>query len=184
MKSTPNNIRRFINLTKRNTTHRCYEEIHVETIVNIEVFDSLLAYVKKHPKTMLMLTGWNEPWIKARVQADFLTDKEYTDILTERYTKLGNATRNIGLHTHLFHPKTIKVPTFKQQFDKIISNLEFIKSLGFCINDFAPGWYGYNYDSVKACCLAGIKRFHCKVALPTKEVEFVKIFRSCDDFEL
>ena len=181
----PSNLIRFVNLVRRNVTHRHYDEVHVETAINDVAFERLCRYVRKSPKTMLMLTGWNEPWIKMRVQADFLTNKEYADILADRYTKLGHITRNVGLHTHLFHPKTMKVPTFKQQFDKIMQNLRFIKSLGFCISDFAPGWWSYNYDSVKACYLAGIKRFHCKTELlPIENMEYVKVFRNCDDFEL
>ena len=180
-------VKRLVNLFRRNVTHRHYQEIHVETVLNPEVFNTLLDYAKVHRETMLMLTGPYEPWIKARIQAENITDKNYIQALTEKYAILATATDNFGLHVHLFHPQSIQVPSFKWQFNKIVQALQFITDLGFKIRDFAPGWWGYNMDSVRACFYAGIKRFHydgLQNLDSYEDMEYVKVWRSCDDFQL
>ena len=91
-----NQFKRLINLFRRNFTHRHFQEVHVETVLNPWAFDILFRYAKIHPQTMLMLTGPYEPWIKARIQAENLTDTEYGEILAEKYAKLATVTDNFG----------------------------------------------------------------------------------------
>jgi len=184
-RTRPNHFLRLVDLVRRNTTSRAYEEIHVESIISNEVFVNLIDYVKLHPKTMLMLTAPNELWCRMRVQGESLSETEYANILAQRYTQLHRFTNNMGLHVHLFHPKTIRVSTAEEQLDKIRQSLCFLNGLGFEIKDFAAGWWGYNYSTVLACAKVGISRFHCNhILAPCKGIEYVKVFRSCDDFQL
>ena len=182
-----NNFSRCLHFVQRNITHRHYQEIHVETIIQDRVFKLLTSYAQKNPQTMFMLTGWNEPWIKGRIQAEFIGDKEYADRLATRYILLGKTTGNIGLHVHLFHPRTMKTPSYEWQHAKIKESKSWLESFGFILKDFAPGWWGYNLDTVRACHILGIKRFHHDIARkPPKfdNIEYVKVWRVCDDFQL
>jgi len=180
-------FKRLVNLFRRNFTHRHYQEIHVETVLNPQVFDVILRYAKAHPETMLMLTAPFEPWIKARIQAENLSDMEYGEILAEKYDILASVTNRFGLHVHLFHPQSVNIPKYEWQLNKIVDALGFIEGLGFEINDFAPGWWGYNMDTVRACWVAGIKRFHYDGLHELgfyKDMQLVKVWRTCDDFQL
>lgn len=182
-----NRIKRTINLLRRNFTHRHFQEIHVETVLNPKCFDVLLRYAEDHPETMLMLIGPYEPWIKARIQAQNLSDEEYGEVLADRYGELAEVTSNFGLHAHLFHPQSVNVPSYLWQLNKITDARIFVENLGFKIEDFAPGWWGYNMDTVKACWVAGIKRFHYDGFFkldPYRDMDYIEVWRTCDDFQL
>jgi len=107
-----------------------------------------------------MLTTPEEPWIKLRIQAEYLSRQEYGQILEDRYSRLFKVHSLLGLHVHLFHPKSVRIPDFRTQLEKIRTAKAWLEDLGLPSDHFASGWFGYNRDTIGACEQLGIKYFH------------------------
>ena len=150
-------------------------EVHVEKILDDQCYDRLVGFARRHPDCMLMLTvrrwrGRNEETIRKR----YLSLKE-----------LGNP---LGLHVHLAIKPEIDELTFREQKRMIRRGIDFLRALGIHTEDFAPGWWSYNEDTVRACRELGLKRFHVLAAEDHVDrklgVDVVVVKRYIHDWEI
>jgi hypothetical protein len=124
-------------------------EVHVEAILDDEIFEKLLSWAKSHPNAMLMLhviPNWGN----------------YTNLVKERHLQLKKLGNPIGLHVHLGFParRSIDKIPYEDQYRLIKSGVDFLSCLNIPVADFAPGNWTYNDDTVKGCLELGMKRFH------------------------
>ncbi|KXA90701.1 hypothetical protein AKJ57_03970 [candidate division MSBL1 archaeon SCGC-AAA259A05] len=163
------------------------EEIHVEDIFLDETYDKLLNYVKNH-ECICMLSTLNEfEYCKAN-HAIELNKNEFEKKLRERYSELKEHCR-IGLHTHLARGKSIERLDYGEQRKKIRNGIDFLESLGIETSHFAPGWWSWNQNTIKACKDLGIKHFHLVRGQrgnfdEGEGIELVTVNHYCHDFNL
>jgi len=161
------------------------EEIHVEAIANNHIFDKLLEYVQNH-RVMCLVIGADEPWCEKRINANWLDIEKYRDDLSRKYSVLSNYAK-IGLHVHLYHKYSLTKMSFKDQLEKIAETKRFVESACGRVVDFAPGWWNYDLDTLKACEVLGLTRFHCRTKLPvwwSPKIAYVHVHRWIHDFDL
>ena len=123
-------------------------EIHVEKVEVDAIFNRLKEYCLKNPEVMLMLMVKN--W-KPTTQS----------LIMERYKELAKLGNPIGLHVHLAIFSEIDTLSFKKQKLLLDKGKRFLETeLNIKINDFTPGWWSFNEDTLKATNEVGITNFH------------------------
>ncbi|KXA99220.1 hypothetical protein AKJ42_03530, partial [candidate division MSBL1 archaeon SCGC-AAA261C02] len=66
--------------------------------------------------------------------------------------------------------------------------LKFLRLIGLEVTDFAPGWWSWNQDTVRACKDLGIKYFHLLRGRErrgnVRGIKLVVVNNYCHDFNL
>lgn len=149
------------------------QEIHVETIGNDLVYARLIDYLTTHDNVTLML----------------LVKSNLSETVWLRYTMLKKLGYKIGLHVHIALLPEIDSVSYQQQYGLLVRMKYLLEwRLKITVKDFAPGWWSYNNDTLKAAYDAGLTVFHVygigsNKALPF-EGEVVIVKKYFHDFEL
>jgi len=130
------------------STIREYEEIHVESIEVNETYLKLLNYLHEHPKVRLMLLVKCWPNLTT------------TKLVGERYAQLRKLNCRFGLHVHIAVKSEINNVPYEDQLKVIRFGHDFLAGLNITTTHFAPGWWSYNRDTMKACQELGLTYFH------------------------
>jgi hypothetical protein len=120
-------------------------EVHVETLYNETCYVKLLAYCIKHPTVMLM--------IEISPSDDNLTKSRIIELRKE----VSNA---FGLHVHIAVDPEIADVSYNEQYRLIKHGVDFLQSINITVTDFAPGFWAFDDNTVKACANLGLTRFH------------------------
>lgn len=124
------------------------EEIHVESIEVDETYVKLLNYLNEHPKVRLMLLVKDWPNVTT------------TKLVRERYAQLRKLNYTFGLHVHIAVKSEINNVPYEDQLMAIRFGRDFLAGLNITTTHFAPGWFSYNRDTLKACHDLGLTYFH------------------------
>ncbi|NWG09189.1 MAG: hypothetical protein HXX80_02565 [Nitrososphaerales archaeon] len=162
-------------------------EIHIEAIFTDKVYEKLIDYVKTHNVACMVTTTSEYELLKAKYGFDYTMD-EFSRILHNRYKVLSEYAK-IGLHTHIAPNEVIDSFSYEDQHRKIVEGYNFLKSMNIIVEDFAPGWWGYNSITIDACKDIGIKNFHVNIhelkgCEKSDKLNFVHVRKFIHDYEL
>ena len=129
-------------------------EVHVERIDR--TYPRLLKWSREYPDGMLMLGVRNHG--RPFNRGDFYLSED--EAVKKYYRMLRDLPNRLGLHVHLASYPQINGLSYQQQYEAIKRGRDFLFRLGIETEDFAAGWWSYNYDTIKACVDLGLKRFH------------------------
>jgi len=160
-------------------------EIHVELIH--KHYSQLIEWCRRYPEGALMLyvpthylpKGYCKP---CHNNGD---SKSY-------FMRLRELPNPLGLHVHLARRGEINTIPYQMQYDAIKQGLNYLNELGIVACDFAPGWWSFNGDTLRACADLGLIRFHIHdwfmKDLPTEQVPdgmtIVQVHHNSHDFML
>lgn len=179
-----NNLNRIRNFIIRFLTEP--EEMHVEAIVVDKIYKELISFQKKKSIPCFLMTPINYKFLKSQYFLKINKEK-FSNLLEERYKELKKYTE-VGLHVHLANNFAIDRMDYGDQLDKISKGKKFLEEkLDVEINMFAPGWWSYNMNTVKACKKLGITEFHIikgQEKYNLEGVDFIEIYNNSHDFSL
>jgi len=160
------------------------QEVHVELIH--KSYERLLKWSSNYPNASLMLLAKND-----KLAPGLCVPCHNNGEAEPYYMKLKELPNPLGLHMHIAQGSQINSLPYEDQRDTIEKGIQYLERLGIHVKDFAPGWWNYNNDTVKACVDLGLPRFHSHTWFLVKNqvqlidgVTIVKVDHNTHDFML
>jgi hypothetical protein len=126
---------------------------HTEAIHNDRVWLEVKEFVKKHDAEWFVITPVNFEFAKA-MHGFNGTKRGYEKIILRRYKWLQDHGQKIQLHVHLGH--FIETISRKEQEEKIVKAINWLKKNGFNFNKIVFGWWSFNKTSEEIASKHGL----------------------------
>jgi hypothetical protein len=135
----------MINLERFYLYHFRQWGVHTEVVFYDPAWEKVKLICKKRKMVWFVITPANYDYAKAFFNCEMSKD-QFSKVLSKRYKEMEKMGQRIELHVHL----SIEDNMLPAKQKKMIGEaLAWVRSNGFDVKEFVPGWWSYNADMLK-----------------------------------
>jgi peptidoglycan/xylan/chitin deacetylase (PgdA/CDA1 family) len=129
--------------------------VHAEAVMVDEVWEEVKKKsLNNEILKWYIMTPVNYDYFKVHFNIK-QSKKEVSKILAKRYRWMLEHGQKLELHIHLSIIENMPLEEQEKMFNEAIGWIK--KELGISVEEFVPGWWAYNKETVKLCKKLGLK---------------------------